>query len=416
MYVSYSRQASFGTKEQFVTTCNELHSRVTRAGSVLLMFRNMRVFTTLVGRRVAGTALAAAITCSSAALGAEIAVTARDVPSNAIVVVQVYDSATSFGDFRDPLREIRGPKTSDDVYRLADVPAGEVAILVYVDSNENGLIDKNFIGIPKEPLGLSNNYRPKGPPVFDRAKVTVTDGSANSFDVEIYKVLGERGRLGVGAGVIGRGSPYVGSDTTVLKAIPAITYNGERLQWLGPNVQYGLLGSGKWRLAASASYRIGAYEENDSPVLAGMGDRDSTLMAGLGVRFEAPGGINLVARYEHDVLDNIGGGSAVVRASKSFQFGWLRISPQLQVNWLDGELANHDFGVAPDNAIPGRPAYDVGSVTSYEVGVGSFIELTEDWRIILNVSAEKLPGEISDSPIVSDDMLIKGFAAVTYIF
>jgi len=347
---------------------------------------------------------------------ADIAVTARDVPADATVVVQVYDSASSFGDFRDPIREVRSAKTSDDTYRLTGIPAGEVAILVYVDSNDNGLIDKNFIGIPKEPLGLSNNYRPKGPPVFDRAKVAVTASGANAFDVDIYKVLGERGRLGVGAGMIGRGSPYVGSDTTVLKAIPAITYNGERLQWLGPNIQYGLLGSGKWRLAASASYRIGAYEEKDSPALAGMGDRDSTLMAGLGVRFEAPGGINLVARYEHDVLDNIGGGTAVVRASRSFQFGWLRISPQLQVNWLDEELANHDFGVAPEDAISGRPAYDVGSVTSYEAGVSSFIELTEDWIIILNVSAEKLPDEIADSPIVADDLLIKGFAAVTYVF
>lgn len=371
---------------------------------------------TLFGRIFTGTLLATAVLRCSIAHGADIAVKARDVPDDATVVVQIYDSASSFGDFRDPLREIRSAKTSDDTYRLTDLPSGDVAILVYVDSNNNGLIDKNFIGIPKEPLGISNDYRPKGPPVFDRAKVAIKPDGANVFDVGIYKVLGDRGRLGIGAGVIGRGSPYVGSDTTVLKAIPAITYNGERLQWLGPNIQYGLLGTGKWRLAASASYRIGAYEEKDSPALAGMGDRDSTLMAGVGVRYEAPGGINLVARYEHDVLDNIGGGAAVVRASRSFQFGWLRISPQLQVNWLGDELANHDFGVATGDAIPGRPAYDVGSVISYEAGVGSFIELTEDWRIILNVSAEKLPDEIADSPIVADDLLIKGFAAVTYVF
>ena len=382
----------------------------------LLLFRVM--FNT---PKIPGQLLPAAIGLAAAfswtvTSAADIEVVARDVPADATVVVQVYDSPSSFGDFRGPRRELRTAKTADDIYRIADVPTGEVAILVYIDSNTNGLIDKNFIGIPKEPLGISNNYRPKGPPVFDRATVPVSDRGTNVFEVEIYKVLGERGRLGVGAGVIGRSSPYTGSDTTVLQAIPAITYNGERLQWLGPNVQYGLAGSGKWRLAASASYRIGAYEEGDSPALNGMDDRDSTLMAGLGVRYEAPGGINVVARYEHDVLDNIGGGAALVRASKSYQLGWFRLTPQLQVNWLAAELANHDFGVAPGDAIPGRPAYDVGSVTSYEAGIGSFIELTEDWRIILNLSAEKLPDEIADSPIVGDDLLIKGFAAITCVF
>ena len=368
--------------------------------------------------RVAGvsSALLAGLMAIAPAQAADITVVAREVPADAEVVVQVYDSANSFGDFRNPLREVRGTRSADDRYRLADIPAGEVAILVYVDSNKNGIIDKNFIGIPKEPLGISNNYRPKGPPVFDSAKVTVTEGVDNLVDVEIYKVLGERGRLGVGAGVIGRSSPYVGSDTTVLQAIPAITYNGERLQWLGPNIQYGLLGSGKWRMAASASYRIGAYEEDDSPALAGMDDRDSTLMAGLGVRYESDRGINMVLRYEHDVLDNIGGGSATARASKSFQFGWLRISPQLQLNWLSADLANHDFGVAASEATLARPAYDVGSFLSYELGMSSFIELTEEWRIVLNIAAEKLPGEVADSPIVADDLLWKGFAAITYVF
>ena len=289
-------------------------------------------------------------------------------------------------------------------------------MLIYVDENENGLIDKNFIGIPKEPLGISNNYRPKGPPAFGRAKFAIGDGKSITIDIELYKVLGKRGRLGIGAGVIGRSSPYVGSDTTVLQPIPVITYNGERLQWLGPNVGYGLVGTGRWRLAASASYRIGGYEESDSPALAGLGDRDSTLMAGLGFRFEVPGGVNLSLRYEHDVLDRIGGGAATARISKGFQAGWLRIVPQLQVNWLSADLTNYDFGVPPGAATSTRSAYSTGSSISYEAGFGSFIELTESWRIVLSLSAEFLADEIEASPIVADDRVIKGFAAITYVF
>ena len=354
--------------------------------------------------------------CTGMAHSADISVRVQDAPADSILVFQVYDSANTFGDFRDPLRELRSDVRTDNVYLLEDVPAGDLAVLVYVDENQNGLIDKNFIGIPKEALGISNNYRPKGPPAFSRAQFSVAENEVTSIDITIYKLLGERGRLGVGAGVIGRSSPYVGSDTTVLQPIPAVTYNGERLQWLGPNVQYGLAGSGAWRLAASASYRIGVYEEDDSLALAGMGDRESTLLAGLGFRYEIPGGVNLLLRYEHDVLDKIGGGSATARVSKGFQAGAFRFSPQLQLNWLSAELTNHDFGVTPDESTFGRPAYDTGSSISYEAGISSFIELTESWRIILSISAEFLPDEIVDSPIVADDRVLKGFAAITYVF
>jgi outer membrane protein len=346
---------------------------------------------------------------------AEIAIRIGAAPAKGTLVIQVYDSPNAFGDFRDPVKELRTPVRTDGEYRVDEVAAGTVAVVVYVDENENGLIDKNFIGIPKEPLGISNDYRPKGPPVFDRASFVVAEDAATTIDIEIYKILGERGRLGVGAGVIGRGSPYVGSDSNVLWAIPAITYNGERLQWLGPNLQFGLAGTGRWRVAASASYRIGVYEESDSPALAGLGDRDGTLMAGLGLRYEFPGGVNFLMRYEHDVLDG-NGGTATARVSKSFQAGPLRIAPQVEANWLSADLADYDYGVPASAATLSRPAYSAGSSISYAIGFSSFVELTENWRILLNLSTEFLPDEIANSPIVGDDRVVQGFAALTYVF
>jgi outer membrane protein len=107
------------------------------------------------------------------------------------------------------------------------------------------------------------------------------------------------------------------------------------------------------------------YEEDDSPALEGLGDRDSTLMAGLGVRVEIPGGVNLLVRYEHDVLDTFGGGYATARFSKRFQAGWLRFIPQLQVNLLSADLANYDYGVPTSAATQERPAYSPGSSISF---------------------------------------------------
>jgi len=55
------------------------------------------------------------------------------------------------------------------------LPHGEYAITLYVDSNGNKKIDKNFLGIPKEQYGFSNNVMGKmSPPTFDQAKFMVT--------------------------------------------------------------------------------------------------------------------------------------------------------------------------------------------------------------------------------------------------
>jgi uncharacterized protein (DUF2141 family) len=55
-----------------------------------------------------------------------------------------------------------------------DLPPGEYALSIYHDTNDNGDLDTNFIGIPKEPVALSNNARPKfGPPKYKDAVFTL---------------------------------------------------------------------------------------------------------------------------------------------------------------------------------------------------------------------------------------------------
>ena len=57
-----------------------------------------------------------------------------------------------------------------------EVEPGEYAISVHHDDNDNGKMDTNFIGIPKEPTGLSNGAVPKfGPPKYKDAAFRVGD-------------------------------------------------------------------------------------------------------------------------------------------------------------------------------------------------------------------------------------------------
>jgi uncharacterized protein (DUF2141 family) len=51
-----------------------------------------------------------------------------------------------------------------------DVKAGRYAVALWHDVNNNGKVDSNWLGIPKEPVGASNNVKGSfGPPKFASA-------------------------------------------------------------------------------------------------------------------------------------------------------------------------------------------------------------------------------------------------------
>ena len=59
---------------------------------------------------------------------------------------------------------------------VRDVPPGNWAVLAYQDENNNGELDRNLIGMPKEPYGFSRDARSKfGPPRFEDAVIEVGD-------------------------------------------------------------------------------------------------------------------------------------------------------------------------------------------------------------------------------------------------
>jgi uncharacterized protein (DUF2141 family) len=67
------------------------------------------------------------------------------------------------------------PKTLSARIIFKDVPRGFAAVTVLHDENMNRKIDKNFIGIPKEGYGTSNNpKKAKHNPRWDEAKFSIT--------------------------------------------------------------------------------------------------------------------------------------------------------------------------------------------------------------------------------------------------
>ena len=98
------------------------------------------------------------------------------------VLVAVCDKAT----FLQETCRYKGsvPATVGTVtVRIAGIPPGTYAAQAYADENDNHKIDRNFLGIPTEGIGFSNDARMRfGPPSFaDAAFVLGASGGRITF-------------------------------------------------------------------------------------------------------------------------------------------------------------------------------------------------------------------------------------------
>ena len=68
---------------------------------------------------------------------------------------------------------------------LGEFPAGEYAVTLMHDKNMNGFMDKNMIGIPKEPFGFTKlTDIPFGAPSFEETSIQLSKST-----VEVIKLL-----------------------------------------------------------------------------------------------------------------------------------------------------------------------------------------------------------------------------------
>jgi len=68
---------------------------------------------------------------------------------------------------------------------FSNIPSGTYAVAVYHDKNNNNVLDKNYLGIPTEAYGFSNNARRTfSAPSFSEAAVVVNNSKAINITVK----------------------------------------------------------------------------------------------------------------------------------------------------------------------------------------------------------------------------------------
>ena len=102
------------------------------------------------------------------------------------LMIAILGSAAAYDDKAAPSASVILPARIGTVTYTTDaLPAGEYAIRVMHDENDNGKLDANFVGIPKEPYGFSNNARGRmGPPKWEAARFSLgADGATQTIQL-----------------------------------------------------------------------------------------------------------------------------------------------------------------------------------------------------------------------------------------
>lgn len=204
---------------------------------------------------------------------------------------------------------------------------------------------------------------------------------------------------GTGIGIGWERSPYIGVDGNT-RALPLISYRGPSLEIRGLDASYRLAHRGLFEARALLHTRLPAYDPDDSRELRGMQGPETTLEGGLEVRGYSPHGTFAIG-VRSDLLGKHDGQQAQLGWSLPQPIGerWT-LTPRVQINWQNAQLADSLYAVSPAEARSWRPVFRPGSSWNVEAALGARTQLLD--RLILQTSfgMRWLDDSATQSPLI----------------
>lgn len=93
-------------------------------------------------------------------------------PNSGSLFVTFFDSQDALKN-KKPTKKIKLNTEEETVTAIIMLPEGEYFVSAFQDINDNGKFDTNFIGFPREPVGISNYNGSGMPGGFDKQKILI---------------------------------------------------------------------------------------------------------------------------------------------------------------------------------------------------------------------------------------------------
>ena len=226
-------------------------------------------------------------------------------------------------------------------------------------------------------------------------------------------------KVTVGAGAYMQTQPYKNVDSIIVPS-PVVFFDNSLfyVRWTRAGLYF--LGDKQdnyaWGFSLTAQPRINNYKASDSSYLSGMSDKESSIEGGLA--FSAS--VDKLCIEIMALTDTLRNHEAWVLNTEisynKLQLGEFSFYPSILFNYQSSKFINYYYGVKSYEATASRAAYSAGN--GLQIGVQTYIDypLTDKWSAFLNLRADKLPTEATDSPIVSDDYMYSGLVSLIYTF
>lgn len=129
------------------------------------------------GRRIiAGAVLVSTLTLAGTANAADLTISINDIrkDSGKVMLNLLRNADQMAGKEASEASFMLAPNTAGVSFTLHNLEPGTYGVQVMHDENDNGELDANMLGIPKEPWAFSNNAAGKfGPPKWDSVQFSI---------------------------------------------------------------------------------------------------------------------------------------------------------------------------------------------------------------------------------------------------
>lgn len=168
-----------------------------------------------------------------------------------------------------------------------------------------------------------------------------------------------------------------------------------------------------WGFSLTAQPRIYGYESSD---IIGMDKRETSFEGGLA--FSAKMGkahIELMALT--DILDRYDTWVYNAEIAYDLEVGNFSIYPSILASYQSSKFTDYYYGITQVEATRrGENKYVPSS--GLQVGIQTYIEypFTKKFSALINIRADKISNQASNSPLTNDDYIYSGLASLIYTF
>ncbi|MBT0569896.1 MipA/OmpV family protein [Curvibacter sp. CHRR-16] len=223
-------------------------------------------------------------------------------------------------------------------------------------------------------------------------------GTAQAQDAPDMQENKDSSSWSVGVMAMSNTKPYKNFDNKN-QIWPLVTYENRWVRVMGPGLDVKLGRTGSVSYALTLSYAGDGYQSGDSPYLAGMHDRNSSVWVGGKVHWRNDWA-NMGATWQGDASSYSQGQKFQLSIDKRFAAGPIGISPKLAVTWLDKNYVDYYYGVTASEVRADRPSYTGSATTNTELSIRVDYPISRADMVFLDTGVTRFGNAIQDSPLI----------------